>query len=171
MLTASSFAQGLQLCLTLRDLLNCSLPGSSVHGIIRARILECVAISSSRESSQPRDWTCLSCVTYIGKWIIYHYAIWEALWLQKPAVKLAGTLNKGRVYAYCICSLKYIKLCIYACMHVWLFLTSWTCQNHDNLMDSSWSLPGSSVHGIFQARILEWVALPSFLQGIFLTQG
>ena len=35
-------------------------------------------------------------------------------------------------------------------------------------MDSS--LPGSSVHGILQARILEWIAIP-FLQGIFLTQG
>ena len=33
-----------------------------------------------------------------------------------------------------------------------------------------YSLPGSSVHGIFQARILEWVAIP-LLQGIFLTQG
>ena len=32
------------------------------------------------------------------------------------------------------------------------------------------NLPGSSVHGIFQARVLEWVAI-SFLQGIFLTQG
>ena len=92
--------------------------------------------------------------------------------ISHPA-KLAGTLNKGRVYAYCICSLKYTKLCIYACMlsHVWLFSTLWTCRNHDNLMDSSWSLPGSSVHGIFHARILEWVALPSFLQGISLTQG
>ena len=32
-------------------------------------------------------------------------------------------------------------------------------------------LPGSSVHGILQARILEWVAMPSLLKGIFLTQG
>ena len=34
-----------------------------------------------------------------------------------------------------------------------------------------WSPLGSSVHGILQARILEWVAMPSFLQGIFPTQG
>ena len=39
-------------------------PGSSVHGISQARVLEWVAISFSRESSQPRDWTCLS---YIGR--------------------------------------------------------------------------------------------------------
>ena len=40
---------------------DCSPPGSSVHGILQARILEWVAISFSRGSSQPRDWTCISC--------------------------------------------------------------------------------------------------------------
>ena len=44
-----------QACLTLRDPMNCSLPGSSTHGISQARILEWVAISLSRESSRPRD--------------------------------------------------------------------------------------------------------------------
>ena len=43
-----------QLCLTLCDPLDYSLPGSPVHGILQARILEWVAISSSRGSSQPR---------------------------------------------------------------------------------------------------------------------
>ena len=42
------------LCPTLCDPIDCSLPVSSVHGIIQARILEWVAISSSRQSSQPR---------------------------------------------------------------------------------------------------------------------
>ena len=42
---------------TLCDPLNCSLPGSSVHGISQARILECIAISFSKGSSWPRDWT------------------------------------------------------------------------------------------------------------------
>ena len=46
-----------QLCLTLCDPMNCSPPGSSVHGILQARILEWVAISFSRGSSRPRDWT------------------------------------------------------------------------------------------------------------------
>ena len=40
-----------QLCLTLRDPMDCSLPGSSVHGILQARILGCIAISFSRGSS------------------------------------------------------------------------------------------------------------------------
>ena len=42
---------------------DCSLPGSSVCGILQARILECVAISSSRGSSQPRDQTYVSALT------------------------------------------------------------------------------------------------------------
>ena len=44
-----------QSCPTLRNPMDCSLPGSSVHGIFQARILECVAISLSRGSSQPTD--------------------------------------------------------------------------------------------------------------------
>ena len=51
-----------QLCLTLCDQIGCSPPGSSVHGISQARILEWVAISSSRESFQLRDRTSVSCV-------------------------------------------------------------------------------------------------------------
>ena len=50
-------AKLLQSCPTLCDLMDCSLPGSSVHGILQARILERVAIPFSRGSSQPRDWT------------------------------------------------------------------------------------------------------------------
>ena len=49
--------------------------GSSVHGIFQARILEWVAIAFSRGSSQPRDWTWVSC---IGRWLLYHWAIGEA---------------------------------------------------------------------------------------------
>ena len=46
-----------QSCLNLCNPMNCSLPGSSVHGIFQARILEWVAISYSSRSSQPRDRT------------------------------------------------------------------------------------------------------------------
>ena len=65
-----------QSCLTLCHSMDCSLLGSSVHGILQARILEWAAISSSIESSWPRDRTCVS---RIGKWILYHWATWEAL--------------------------------------------------------------------------------------------
>ena len=46
-----------QSCPTLCDPMDCSLPGSSVHGIFQAIVLEGIAISSSRESSRPRDRT------------------------------------------------------------------------------------------------------------------
>ena len=49
-----------QLRLTLSSPVDCSLPGSSVHGILQARILEWVAVPLSRESSQPRDQTQVS---------------------------------------------------------------------------------------------------------------
>ena len=51
-----------QSCLSLCDPMDYSPTGSSVHGILQARILEWVAISFSRESSWSRDWTWLSCV-------------------------------------------------------------------------------------------------------------
>ena len=49
-----------QSCPTLCDPMDCSLPGSSVHGIFQARVLEWVSISFSRRSSQPRDRTLVS---------------------------------------------------------------------------------------------------------------
>ena len=63
-------AQSLQSCLTLCDPMDCSLPGSSVHEILQKRILEWVAMPSSRESCQLRDRTrnsSMSCVA--GRWI------------------------------------------------------------------------------------------------------
>ena len=56
-------------CPTLYDPMGCSPPGSSVHGILQARILRWAAISFSRGSSQPRDQTHVSS---IGRWILYH---------------------------------------------------------------------------------------------------
>ena len=64
-----------QSCLTLCDPMDCSLLGSSVYGILQARILEWFAISFSRGSFQPRDWTHISCT---GRWILYHWAMREA---------------------------------------------------------------------------------------------
>ena len=67
-------AQLLQWYPTLCDPMDCSPPGSSVHGILRARILEWVAISFSRGASWHRDWTWVS---WIGRWIHCHWAAWE----------------------------------------------------------------------------------------------
>ena len=56
----SEVSEVAQSCLTLCDAVDCSPPGSYVHGILQARILEWVAISFSRGSSRPRDRTQVS---------------------------------------------------------------------------------------------------------------
>ena len=57
-----------RLCPTLCNPVNCRRgPGSSVHGVSQARIQEWVAISSSKESSQSRDQTHVSCISCIGR--------------------------------------------------------------------------------------------------------
>ena len=73
---------------TLWDPVDYSLPSCSVHGIFQA-IQEWVAISFSRGSSQPRDWTRISYVSCIGRWVLYRwcrlgspgFAIWLLLLL------------------------------------------------------------------------------------------
>ena len=55
-----------QSCLTLCDPMDCSLPGSSDHGILQARVLEWGAIAFSRWSFWPRDRTRVSCIVYLG---------------------------------------------------------------------------------------------------------
>ena len=59
-----------QLHLTLCNPMNYSLPGSPVHGILQARILEWVAISFCRGSSQPRARVCVSCISCIDRQIL-----------------------------------------------------------------------------------------------------
>ena len=89
-----------------------SPPGSSVHGTFQARILEGVAISFTRASSQTRDRTRVSCTA--GRF----FTDWTTLEAQSHSVE------------------------------------STFCDPMDC------SLPGSSGHGILQARILKWVAVP-----------
>ena len=75
-----------QLCPTLCDPLGCSCSGSSVHGISQARILEWVAISYSRGSSWPRNWTCLCCVSCIGRQILYSCTTWGSIQFSHSVV-------------------------------------------------------------------------------------
>ena len=81
--TFRNFGGGLvtESCLTLAIPLDCSLPGSTVHRIFQARILEWVPISFSRGSSWPRDWTRVSCTSGIfftdlsheWKWTLFRH--------------------------------------------------------------------------------------------------
>ena len=65
---ACAWSSVAKLCLTLCNPMDCSPPGSFVHGTFQARILEWVAISSSRGPSHSRDWIwvfCISCIAGI----------------------------------------------------------------------------------------------------------
>ena len=66
-------AKSHQSCLTLCDPMDCSPAGSSVHGILQARILEWVVTTFSRGSSWPRDLTGISYISCMGRWVLYHY--------------------------------------------------------------------------------------------------
>ena len=75
-------------------------PGSLVHGILQARILEWVAIPFSRESSQPRDWTQVSCIKPRSP------ALKEDYLSSEPSGKPHYILMKTKLYgeATCVCS-------------------------------------------------------------------
>ena len=83
-------AKLLQSCPNLCDPMDCSPSGSSVHGILQARILEWVVISSSWGSSQPRDQTRVTCIA--GRF----FTIWasrEAPRFDTGAIIFQGTSN------------------------------------------------------------------------------
>ena len=89
-------SMGAQLCPALCDPMDCSPPGSSVHGTLQARISELVAFSSSRGSSRPRDQTCVSCT------------------VEPP-------LSSFFLHSPVICSqLPFISLCIFLYFHCFL---------------------------------------------------
>ena len=116
-------AKWLHLCPTLCDPMDCSPPGSSVHGIFQARILEWVVTPTSRGSSWPRDVTCVSYLSWIGSRFF--------------------TTSTGSPTI---------------CLWKWKVLVAQLCPTLYDPID--YSLPGSSVHRILQAKILEWVAIP-----------
>ena len=65
-------AKSLQSSRTLCDPMDGSPPGSSVLGILQARILEWVAVPASRGSSRPGDQTCVSCIFCTGRCVLHH---------------------------------------------------------------------------------------------------
>ena len=91
-------AKSIQSCLTLSDPMYCSPLGSSVHAILQARILEWVAIPSSRGSSQTRDRTLISYVSCIG-WQVFTASNTCEAWHSKSSLK--GLKSLGMLL--CIC--------------------------------------------------------------------
>ena len=85
-----------QLCPTVCDLMDCSLPGFSVHGIFQARILEWVAIPFSRGSSQPRDWTWVSCT--VGRF----FTVWATIYVIKYVFESAKKIKLRKDHLFVI---------------------------------------------------------------------
>ena len=80
-----------QSCLTLCNPMNCSLPGSSVHGFLQANILEWVAVAFSRGSSQPKNQTHFSCISCIAGGFFTKWATWETQnYHIDPTIPLLG---------------------------------------------------------------------------------
>ena len=140
-----------QSCPILCDPMDCSLPGSSVHGVLQARILEGVAMPSSRGSPQLRDQTWVSC---IAGWL---FTVWT---------------TSGARYVCMLSRFSHVWLKSQTGKHLWFksckiiifimkveTLVSQSCPILCDPMD--YNPLGSSVHGILQARILESVAIPS----------
>ena len=119
-----------QSCLTLCDPMDCSPPGSSVHGILQAKILEWVAMPFSRGSSQPRDRTQVSC---FGRWVPYRLSHQgrppsvltlhhTPLRVQLRAAK-SGEVNWAHFTLFCLVPLGFCTECIdYLCTNL---LTFW----------------------------------------------
>ena len=77
-------AQSLQFCLTPHCPMDCSPPDFSVRGILQTRILEWVAMPSSRGSSWPKGWRHGPCASCIGRQILSCWATREALVMPEP---------------------------------------------------------------------------------------
>ena len=86
--------KSLQSCPTLRDPMDCSPPNSSAHGILQARILEWVAISSCRGSSWPRDRTSV-CYFCIGGQVLYYKHLVAQMVKNPPAIRETRVWSRG----------------------------------------------------------------------------
>ena len=137
-----------QLCPTLRDSMDWSLPGSSVHRIFQARVLEQVAVPFSRGSSQPGDQTQVSCIAG---------GFFTDCTTRVCALNMCETYRLRRLCRAYTEKPKFSLQCFPLFTAAAKSLQS--CPTLCDSMDCS--LPGSSVHGISQPRILEWVVMPS----------
>ena len=90
-------AKLLQLCLTVCDPIDYSPPGSSIHGILQARIMEWVAILFSRASSQPRDWTRVSRIA--GR-ILTMWATTHGMCIDNSGPHCPGQCTKDKAHAH-----------------------------------------------------------------------
>ena len=125
------------------DPMDCCPPGSSVYGILQARILEWVAMASARGSSWPRDRTHVSSVP-----------CWQAGSLPLGPPGTTPTTH----FTSTIASLPFVHVCAHSVSCVWLFETPWTVE--PTRLPCPWHSPGKNTR----------VGSHVLLQGIFPTQ-
>ena len=104
--------QRLTLCIPF----NCSPPGSSLHGILQARILEWVTMPSSRGSSQPRNLTCVSCLLHCqagslplaqaAYWCQALSLTWSLIWCQGMVLVILRSSRAGLIIFFNLSSIK-----------------------------------------------------------------
>ena len=80
--------------------IDCSPPGSSVLGIFQARILEWVAISYFRAASQPRYQTRVSCISCIGRQILYQRTLYKKAFLYIKGLVHQSGITVINIYVY-----------------------------------------------------------------------
>ena len=107
-----------------------NLPGSSVHKIFQARIPEWIAISYSKGSSQPRDWTHVSCISCIVRWILYHCIIWET---HEGKKKKNIYIYRHRYRYRYIHTHTHVHSPVQSLSRVRLFVTPWTAARQASL--------------------------------------
>ena len=111
-----------QSCLTFWDPMDCSLPCSSVHGILQARILEWVAIPFSKGPSQPRDQTQVSFIAH------RFFAVWAT---REQTANIRWIIKKAREFQKNIyfCFTDYAKaLTVWITTNCGKFLKKWEYQ-------------------------------------------
>ena len=116
-------AKVLQLCPILCDPVDCSLPGSSVHEILQARILGRVALPSSRGSTEPKDQTSVSYVSCTGRWVMTS-ATWEAPKIYSNKINLENVTDCGNIFFNC--SVMALQCCVSFC-GMTKIKTLWSC--------------------------------------------
>ena len=124
-----------QSCLTFCDTMDCSSPGSSVHGILQVRILEWVAIPFHRGSSWPRDWTTISCVagrfftvlaSFNQTWKVFrHYFFMFFLFFLSSPLRTPITYRLGTLkFSHSWPTLYSLSLTL-ACLSILEFFSLW----------------------------------------------
>ena len=169
-------AKSLQSCMNLWYPMDYSPPSSSVYGILQARILEWVSMPSSRGPFQPRGQTYVSYVCCVGKQVLYQQchqwspndimlllllllSCFSRVWLcatpETAAHQAPPSLGFSRQEHWS-------GLPFPSPMHESESEVTQSCPTLSDPMDCS--PPGSSIHGIFQARVLEWGAIVNLLK-------